>query len=585
MALFTEGRYAEALPLAEAMAERFPLHEISWTVLGTIFMQMGRNEEALASMQKALALSPGNPEAHNDLSLVLRNMGRLDEAEASCKNALRLNPDYAEAHYILGITLRDLGRMDEAGQSHRKAVLLEPESTAHRFNLANLLAASNRSEDVEEAKMIFLELIKAEPTHFGAWNNLGRLFFETGYTSAAQTAYTAAVTYHPHEATAHMNLGNVLLDRGDLSTAEEHFKIALKLNSELSTAHQGLASILHRLGKEDESHYHREMAFGKQPLSTLPYRGRDKPLQLLVLASALEGNIPWRFLIDREVFQTTVIAAEYFDCQQPLPSHQLIFNAIGDADLCQDGLQIASRLIKGSQAAVINRPEAVLQTGRLVNARRLTNLAGVIAPRMALVSKSDIISGRVLEILAQNEIAFPLLLRAPSFHGGNYFVCIDNQNALNSAFEELPGENLLVIELLDSRSEDKLFRKYRVMSINGSFYPIHLAISTQWKVHYFSSDMDDNAAYRDEEERFLNDFSAFLGPEAISALEKIIQNIGLDYCGIDFGVDKKGNLLLYEANSTMVITPPGNESRWDYKRPAIKNALEAAKRMFVERIS
>jgi tetratricopeptide (TPR) repeat protein len=513
--LLTEGRYAEAAPLARALTARFPLHGYSWTVLGSVLTQ--------------------------------------------------------------------LGRQDEAELSFRKAVLLNPESILNRFNLANFLAVSNRSEAMEEAKMIFLEMIKIEPTHFGAWNNLGRLLFETGYTSAAHTAYTAAVTYHPHEATAQVNLGNVLLDMGDLSTAEKHFKIALDLNSELTGAHQGLASVLHRLGKEDESLYHRERGFAKQPLSTLAYRGGGKPVQLLILASALEGNIPWRLLIDRDVFQTTVIAVEYFDGQLPLPSHQLIFNAIGDADLCQNGLEIANRLIKASPSAVINRPEAVLQTGRLMNAKRLINLAGVIAPRMALVSKKDIISGHALDLLAQNEIAFPLLLRAPSFHGGNYFVCVENQNALNSAFEELPGENLLVIEFLDCRSEDNLFRKYRIMAINGAFYPIHLAISPQWKVHYFSSDMADNEEYRNEENAFLNNFSSFLGPSAISALEKICQKIGLDYCGIDFGMDKKGNILLYEANSTMVIAPPTNESRWDYKRTAINQALAAAKRMFIER--
>ncbi len=463
-------------------------------------------------------------------------------------------------------------------------VLLDTESAVYRFNLANSLAASNRSEDVEEAKSIFLEIIKAEPTHLGAWNNLGRLLFETGYTSAAHTAYTAAVTYHPYEAIAHVNLGNVMLDMGDLSGAEKHFKIALGQNPDQANAHQGLASILHRQGNEVESGYHRDMGFGKQPLSTLAYRGRGKPIQLLILASALEGNIPWRLLIDCGVFQATIIAVEYFDSQLPLPSHQLIFNAIGDADLCQNGLEIASRLIDKSRAPVINHPDSVLKTGRLVNAKRLAILPGIIAPRIALISKREIISGQALAMLAHKEFTFPLLLRAPNFHGGNYFVCVDSQDSLNSAFEGLPGENLLAIELLDSRSEDNLFRKYRVMSINGSLYPIHMAISTQWKVHYFSSDMDDNEKYRHEEELFMNDFSSFLGPDVISALKTINKTLGLDYCGIDFGMDKNGNILLYEANSTMVIVPPTNETRWSYKRVPIENALAATRRMFVERL-
>jgi len=582
VALFNEGRYTEAAPLAQAMTMRFPLHGFSWTVLGTVLMNMGRIADALTPMQKALELSPDNPDMHNNLGIIFLGLGRLDEAEVNCRRALQIKPDYVKANCILGIVLRDLGRLDEAEQFLRKAVLLDPESTEYRFNLANFLTTSSRSEDVDEAKSIFLEVIKAEPTHLGAWNNLGRLLFETGYTSAARTAYSAAVTYHPHEATAHVNLGSVLLDMGDLLAAEKHFKIALDLNPDLANAHQGLASISHRLGLEDESCHHRDMGFGKQSLSTLAYRGRGKPLQLLVLGSALEGNIPWRFLIDSEVFQTTIIAVEYFDRRLPLPLHQLIINAIGDADLCQHGLEIANQLITKSRAPVINRPEAVLQTGRLMNARRLGILPGVIAPRMTLVEKTDIISGQALEILAHKEFTFPLLLRAPGFHGGNYFVCVDAPDALNSAAEDMPAESLLVIQFIDSRSQDGLFRKYRVMSINGSFYPIHMAISSQWKVHYVTSDMGKNAEYRNEEAAFLNDFCAFLGPTAITVLGRINQALGLDYCGIDFGIDKNGNILLYEANATMVFNPPTQEKRWDYKRVAIENALAATKRMFVE---
>jgi len=148
-----------------------------------------------------------------------------------------------------------------------------------------------------------------------------------------------------------------------------------------------------------------------------------------------------------------------------------------------------------------------------------------------------------------------------------------------SALEKLPGEYVLTIEHLDSRSADGLFRKYRALSINGSLYPIHMAISTQWMVHYFSSDMDKNEHYREEEQAFLNDFAAFLGADVMAALEKISKMLGLDYCGIDFGIDKNGNVLLFEANSTMLINQLSDEKQWDYRRTAINNALGAAKNM------
>jgi Flp pilus assembly protein TadD len=154
--LYTHGRYAEAAQLAQSMTMRFPLQGLSWMMLGLIFLQMGSNKDALLPMKNAAALSPDNPEAHNNLGVVLRSLGRLDESEASCRRALQLKPDYAEACCNLGMTLHQLGRFDESEQFHRQAVLLDADSVVCRFNLANFLAVSNRSEDLEEAKTIFL---------------------------------------------------------------------------------------------------------------------------------------------------------------------------------------------------------------------------------------------------------------------------------------------------------------------------------------------------------------------------------------------------------------------------------------------
>jgi hypothetical protein len=375
----------------------------------------------------------------------------------------------------------------------------------------------------------------------------------------------------------------VLLDTGDAADAEQHFTLALSLNPEQAEAHQGLACLFQRNGDEARAAHHRDMGFGRQPLSALAYRGSGQPVQLLVLGSALVGNMPWRFLVDRQIFQTTLMSVEYFNPQAPLPAHQLILNAIGDADICQTGLEMAARLLEKTRAPVINSPRAVQLTGRLMNSRRLGTIAGVVTPRMAQISKEDFYSGRASALLEQEDIHFPLLLRPPGFHGGNYFVRVDSKNALHDAVKELPGENLLAIEYLDSRSEDNLIRKYRIMSINGALYPIHMAIAPQWKVHYFSSDMDRNTAHRHEEQAFLNDFASCLGAGGVAALEEINRALALDYCGIDFGMDKNGNILLYEANATMRINPLNNDSLWDYRRPAIGAALAATKNMFAER--
>jgi hypothetical protein len=147
----------------------------------------------------------------------------------------------------------------------------------------------------------------------------------------------------------------------------------------------------------------------------------------------------------------------------------------------------------------------------------------------------------------------------------------------------LPGDELLVIEYLDARGSDGSARKYRVMMIGGKIYPLHLAISRNWKVHYFTSDMADKPDHRAEEARFLEDMPGVLGKAAMSALERIRDALGLDYAGVDFGLAPNGDLLLFEANATMVLAVPDSDARWAYRRIAINRIIDAVIAMILRK--
>jgi hypothetical protein len=125
-------------------------------------------------------------------------------------------------------------------------------------------------------------------------------------------------------------------------------------------------------------------------------------------------------------------------------------------------------------------------------------------------------------------------------------------------------------------------RKYRVMFIDGVVYPLHLAVSAHWKVHYFSSGMAQNPLFREEERRFLEDMPAALGATAMTALRQICETLDLEYAGMDFGMAADGSILLFEANATMVVFPPSRDTIWDYRRRAIDTVLEAASRMLLK---
>ena len=72
---------------------------------------------------------------------------------------------------------------------------------------------------------------------------------------------------------------------------------------------------------------------------------------------------------------------------------------------------------------------------------------------------------------------------------------------------------------------------------------------------------------------------AVLGAKAMRALAGIRDALGLDYAGVDFGLDTESNLLVFEANATMVIAKPSDDERWAYRQATVSRTLDAAAAM------
>jgi aromatic-L-amino-acid decarboxylase len=468
---------------------------------------------------------------------------------------------------------------EAALQQLEARIAAEPEAVGPRLERARLLTELDRTL---EARNAYLEILAGAPSDRLALNDLGTLLHATGYRTAARTAYTEAAARHPGDAMSHVNLANVLYENGEFEPAREHYETALRSEVDYPEAHQGLSYVLAELGDAQGAAWHRRKGFEHRAVQPIPYRGEGPPVSVLLLISAVGGNIPTRNFLDDRVFETTVVVPEFYDFSQPLPRHQLVFNAIGDADLNVDALKAAQSVAALSGAPVLNNPSAVLATGRSDNARRLARLSGVIAPETVTLTREVLHSHDAETTLARHGLKFPLLLRTPGFHTGRHFVRVD-RGALQEAVASLPGAELTAIQYLDSRGPDGKVRKYRVMMIDGCLYPLHLAISSHWKIHYFTAEMGERAEHRAEDAEFLENMPAVLGPRAMAALEQIQGALGLDYAGIDFGLSPDGDVLLFEANATMVVNPPEPDERWAYRRPAVERIFAAVRRMLLEK--
>jgi hypothetical protein len=457
-----------------------------------------------------------------------------------------------------------------------------PETVAFCYERAGLLFSQGRTE---EASQDYLAVLNIEPQHFGALNDYAVLLTEAEKFKAARHYFSLAINAHPEQVDGHLNFADFLLGQCDYSAAKAHYQAVLELDPNQNAAHQGLSLALAGLGDEVGAKAHREAGFRGQAIVTWPKRGVEPGIPLLILSSAFGGNIPIKHLLDNRKFETTVILTEYFEVATPLPAHSLLINLIGDADLCQAGLEIAEHLLNNSNTPVINPPVLVRATGRLDNAHRLGGLSNVTTPRTSLLSRSLLMTEQAESLLSEQGIEFPLLLRSPGFHTGLHFVRVDTYDELAQTAGSLPGDEILVMQLLEARDQYGDYHKFRVMFVDGVLFPLHLAISKLWKVHYFSADMDVTSEHRNLEAAFLNDMPTVLGAKAMAALDSIQHALGLDYGGIDFALDRDGGILLFEANATMAVHRPDDKQKWAYRQNAAERIIAAVQAMILKRAS
>ncbi len=448
------------------------------------------------------------------------------------------------------------------------------------FERARLLEELGLREDAQRA---YLDVLVRDREHFGAMMSLGLLLATGGDVKTARILFAEAVLRHPDKPVAHVSLGNVLLDENDLDGARAAFAAALERDPEQREAYRGLAIAYERGGDDAAADLAWRAGFPDGSIAVAPYRGAGPPVRVLLVAAAIGGNIPIQHLLDDRVFEVATLIAESYAEATVLPPHDVVLNVIGDADRSTRALDLAARALARTAAPVLNRPQIVRETGRAANALRFAGIPHVVAPRIATFPRGALAGEAGAALLEDAGFHWPLLVRAPGYHTGEHFARVDEPAQLAAAVAPFPGRDVLAIEYVETRRAAGGWAKYRVMIVDGRAYPLHLAISAQWKVHYFTAGMADNAAYREEERAFLDDMAGTLGSATIAALERIAAAIGLDYFGIDFAFDGEGRVVVFESNATMVITGANRDPRWSYRRVAIDRVAEAVRAMLKAR--
>jgi Flp pilus assembly protein TadD len=405
---------------------------------------------------------------------------------------------------------------------------------------------------------------------------LGHAYVLLQQWADAERCFARAAALDPGSAEAHASLGLVALNLGQDEAAERHSRRALAIDDAQVVASQTLAHLLEARGEHEAARRQLDSAYARQALFDLAVP--DAVLRVLVLATVGAGNVPYKAIMPPARYSRLVWYMEHArPGETPDPArYDLVFNTIGDADLAEPSLAAVEAFVGACPKPVLNRPEPVMRTRRDRLGGLLGGLEDVVVPRTVRLGAAEI-AARGLRVLAEaHGFVGPVLVRPAGLHGGQGMVLVDAPEALDSVGPG-PGDHYM-IQYLDYRSPDGLYRKYRMLFVGGRPFAYHQAISEHWLVHHDTAGMDVHAERRSEEARFLADPGAALGERGLAAVTAIGQALELDYCGADFALLPDGRVLVFEANATMLAHFEDHEGPYAYKNAyvtAIADAFQA----------
>jgi adenylate cyclase len=133
------------------------------TAMSTAHLWHRRHEDAVREAEHAIALDPNSASGHVVLGIALHYVGRSQESLECLSRAVALNPYYPEVYLQLQAQAAyQLGRYAEAAALSRRRILRKPDTDSSRMLLA---ASCGQMGEIEEAREAWREALRVNPDY------------------------------------------------------------------------------------------------------------------------------------------------------------------------------------------------------------------------------------------------------------------------------------------------------------------------------------------------------------------------------------------------------------------------------------
>ncbi|MBI3444351.1 MAG: hypothetical protein HY055_03055 [Magnetospirillum sp.] len=344
-----------------------------------------------------------------------------------------------------------------------------------------------------------------------------------------------------------------------------------------------LATIHLLMGHEEAGDAFQAKALGLQQVyrdQSATADGSGPRLLAFAAPGNLMSNVPIQFLIENSDIQLDLLyVIPGVDLPERVPAHDMAMVVVGESDENREILErIAALVDLWPCPPVLNDPRKVLRLSRDGVSTLLAGAPGIRIPATTRVDPETLARlGRgeitLTELLPDG--TYPIIVRPLDSHAGKGLSKLDDSSALDIYMAATPAEAYYLSSFVDYRGAGGLFRKYRIVMIAGHPYVCHMAVSSHWMIHYLNADMRESAEKRAEEAQAFATFDEDFAARHAGAFAAMHERIGLEYFAMDCAETPDGRLLVFEADTAMIVHAMDPPDIFPYKAPQMHRIFRA----------
>ena len=204
------GRLDEALAEVSSIPEEARDENVDFA-LGRIYTAKGENEKAHGLLLQALEKRPNHPDILRGLLQIEEKMGRREESLARIQKAVAENPDDAKLHQLSAIVALAESRVEDATKELERAIEIAPDDMSSYQQLADLYVRTGRTSQTIE---IYEKALERKPDQPRIHHFLGVLYEYGGKKDLAVTHYEEAIKLSPDLGESKNNLAYLYAESG-----------------------------------------------------------------------------------------------------------------------------------------------------------------------------------------------------------------------------------------------------------------------------------------------------------------------------------------------------------------------------------